>query len=293
MAKINWTLKGKILLRSQFPELAEKYGKDGDALPLEGVRVKVSAKEFGLDPAWNEWGEDVTDKNGYFEIRKEKDKSKRLFRVRVMFKDNDLLKIYPDNNGLISQAFNTITDLIPGGPAVKVVNELKEELLEAALGAISRVNFDVDWITVHEDHGSDEKKGPGVVNFGDLTFKQGGREELGGTIQRRHADLWFLARKVMETLASYGPGLGFIEKKPIAIKYPHKSPFIGDGVETAYANPFNDMIFLIQNSETDNFDLQTVMHEMMHLWAYQHSSGETGLAWQLILHGSTHAGRQS
>lgn len=293
MAQTDWTLKGRILLRTQFPELAAKYSKDGDPLPLEGVRVKVSAKEFVADPTgWNEWGEDITDADGNFEIRQEKDKSKRLFRVRVMFKD-DTLKIYPDNNGLLSKLFDLTTDLIPGGPVTKVVTELKEDLLEAALGAVSRLTFDVDWITIHEDHGSDEKKGPGVVNFDDLTFRQGGQEELGGTIQRCHADIWYVARKMMEKLASFGPGLGFVEKKPIAIKYPHKSSFIGDGIEASYASPINDTVFLIQNSQTDDFDLQIIMHELMHLHTYQHSSGETGLAWQLFLHGSTHNGRQS
>jgi hypothetical protein len=290
MAQTNWTVKGRLQARTQFPELAAKFG---DTVPLEGVRVKVSAKEFGLDPTgWNEWGEDVTDANGNFEIRNEKDKSKRLFRVRVMFKD-DTLKIYPDNNGVLSKLFDCTTDLIPGGPVQKVVNDLKEDLLEAALGAVSRLTFDVDWITVHEDHGADQKKSPGVVDLGDLVFQQGGAEELGGPIQRRHADLWFLARKMMGWLADFGPGLGFIEKKPIAIKYPHKSSFIGDGVEASYSDPFNDTTFLIQNTQTDDFDLQTAMHELMHLWAYQHSSGETGLAWQLIIHGSTHNGRQS
>lgn len=292
MAKVNWTLKGKLMVRTQFPELAAKYGNGGNDLPLEGVRVKVSAKEFGADPTWDEWGEDITDANGNFEIRKEKDKSKRLFRVRVMFKDKSL-KIYPENSGPLSQIFNSITDLIPGGEVIKVVHELKEDLIEAALGSISRVTFDVDWITVHEDHGKDDKHEPSVVNFGNLIFRSGGAEELGGTIQRRHADIWCLSRKVMEKLESYGAGLGFIENKPIAIKYPHKSSLIGDGIEASYADPLNDTIFLIQNTQDDDFDLQTIMHEMMHLWAYQHSRGETGLAWQLIIHGSTHEGRQS
>ena len=293
MAQVDWTLKGRILVKTQFPELDNAFGKDGDPLPLEGVRVKVSAKEFAADPSgWSEWDEDVTDSNGFFQIKKEKDKSKRLFRVRVMFKD-DTLKIYPENSGVISQLFDLTTDLIPGGPAVKVVQNLEEDLLEAALGAISRAVYDVDWITVLEDHSGDDKRGPGVVDFGDLVFEQGGDQELGGTIQRRHADLWFLARTMMNKLASLGSGLGFTENKPIAIKYPHSSPFIGDGVEASYTDPINNITFLIQNSQSDDFDLQTAMHELAHMWFYQHSSGETGLAWQLIIHGSTHNGRQS
>ncbi len=31
----------------------------------------------------------------------------------------------------------------------------------------------------------------------------------------------------------------------------------------------------------------------MHAWAFQHSKGELGLAWQLLVHGTTHDGRQA
>lgn len=297
MAQFTWTLKGRLLVRTQFPQMAAAYGLTGSlagVIPLAGVRVRVRAKETNLDPSgFGEWGEDVTDSNGYFQFSKQKDGSKRFFQVQVMFKDDKLLKIYPENDGVIAKASELVTDLIPGGPVVKVVNDLTEDLLEAALGAISRVTYDVDWITVHEDKKNDDKKDNGVVDFGNLIFKSPGIEELGGTIQRRHADIWALTKKMIAKLADFGPGLGFIEKKPIAIKYPHKSPLIGDGVEQAYADPLNDVVFLIQNSKRDNFDLETIIHELMHLWTYQHSSGENALAWQLLLHGSTHNGRQS
>ena len=166
-------------------------------------------------------------------------------------------------------------------------------MLEAALGAISRVTFDVDWITVHEDRKNEDKEDNGVVDFGNLIFESPGDEELGGTIQRRHADLWALSKKLINKLADFGPSLGFIEKKPIAIKYPHKSPLIGDRIEQAYADPLNNVVFLIQNSQRDSFDLETAMHELLHLWTYQHCSGENKLAWQLIVHGSTHDGKQA
>jgi hypothetical protein len=297
MAQYTWTLKGRLLVRTQFPQLAASDGlKDSLAgvVPLPGVRVRVRAKETNLDlTGFDEWGEDVTDSSGYFQFSKQKDGSKRFFQVQVMFRDNDLLKIYPANDGALSKAFELVTDLIPGGPVTKVVADLTEDLIEAALGATSRVTFDVDWITVHEDKKNEDKKDNGTVDFGNLIFQSSGKEELGGTIQRRHADIWALSKKLINKLADFGPGLGFFEKKAIAVKYPHKSPFIGDGIEQAYADPLNDVVFLIQNSQRDNFNLETIIHELMHLWTYQHCSGESGLAWQLIIHGSTHTGRQS
>ncbi|MFO1206326.1 MAG: hypothetical protein U1E63_11465 [Burkholderiales bacterium] len=296
MAQFTWTLKGRLLVRTQFQQLADADGLKDDlagVVPLAGVRVRVRAKETKLDPTgFGEWGEDVTDADGHFQFSKQKDGSKRFFQVQVMFRDPDLLKIYPANDGVLSKACDLVTDLIPGGPVVRVVTELQEDLIEAALGAVSRVTFDVDWITVYEDRKNEDKQDNGTVDFGDLIFQSPGGEELGGTIQRRHADLWALSKKLINKLADFGSGLGFVEKKPIAIKYPHKSPLIGDRIEQAYADPLNDVVFLIQNSQRDSFDLETAMHELMHLWTYQHCSGENRLAWQLILHGSTHDGRQ-
>jgi hypothetical protein len=48
---------------------------------------------------------------------------------------------------------------------------------------------------------------------------------------------------------------------------------------------------LIRNGEHDDFDLDTILHELCHHWVFQHSTGETGLAWQLFAHGTTHDGR--
>ncbi|MFY0563766.1 hypothetical protein ACN28E_07960 [Archangium lansingense] len=289
MAKRAWTIKGRLLVRTEFPEVAKALGED---LPLAGVRVKVSAKEIGADPTWDEWGEDITDANGNFCINKDKDKSKRRFQVRVLFKDQDFLKIYPANDGPISKLINTTAHLMPGGAVLQVSTGLDPAVLEEFLGAASRLTYDVDWITVHEDKDKDHEKGPGVVDLHDLVFKSGAGAERSGLDQRRHADLWCLARILRDKLAGMGPGLGYIEKKPLAIKYPHKSPLIADGSETAYADPANDVVFLVRNSVRDNFDLETVSHELLHLWAYQHSSGELGLAWQLFIHGTTHVGRQ-
>ena len=125
MAQFTWTLKGRLLVRTQFPQLAASDGLKDDlagVVPLAGVRVRVRAKETNLDPTgFGEWGEDVTDSSGYFKFSKQKDGSKRFFQVQVMFRDNDLLKIYPENDGVLSKACDLVTDLIPGGPVVKVV----------------------------------------------------------------------------------------------------------------------------------------------------------------------------
>jgi hypothetical protein len=76
------------------------------------------------------------------------------------------------------------------------------------------------------------------------------------------------------------------------LKYPHNHKLIKDYVESSYCDPANKVIFIIKNTQVDQFDIDAILHELMHVWAYQHSKGEMGLAWQLAVHGSTHTGRQ-
>ncbi|MGH7574466.1 MAG: hypothetical protein ACREM1_04960 [Longimicrobiales bacterium] len=57
---------------------------------------------------------------GRFSSTKEKDKTPRHFRVRVMFKDADL-KIYPPNDGLLSK----LTEAVTGVNTVKDLAEAR------------------------------------------------------------------------------------------------------------------------------------------------------------------------
>lgn len=70
---------------------------------------------------------------------------------------------------------------------------------------------------------------------------------------------------------------------------------------TVYCSPINNCVYLTRNPVRDNLmndrtnqiDIDTLMHELMHLWVYGYSRGEDGLAWQLLIHGSTHNGLQN
>ena len=253
--------------------------------------MKVSAKEFAADPTgWNEWGEDVTSADGTFTVSKEKDRSKRLFRVRVMFKDDDL-KIYPENSTLLTNVLTQGAKRFTGGAIADLFVDGASTVIEQAVEQFTRLTYDVPWYTVYED-GSGEKHVPSRVDFGDLMFGAHGKEELNDTWARRHAEIWFLTKKMMTAMADMGPGLGFTAKKAVAIKHPHDNPWIGDAVEASYFNPFNDTGYILKNSQRDHFNADTLWHELGHGWAYQRTTGENGLAWQLLIHGDTH-GRQN
>ncbi len=279
MAKQTWTVKGRIAFKPQFTETREEYG---DVVALPGVRVQVSAKESKLDPTWDEWADVYVGSDGRFSAKKEKDKSPRYFRVRVMFKD-DHLKVYPPNDGILK----TLTTAVTG---VKVVTALEESALENAIAQVSRLTYDVDWYEVVHDDDKSDKRGPGTVDFGDLTFQSGGRHDLGDRTARRHADIWWLAKKMMSVLSDLHHGLP--ANRPVAVAHPFQNPLISDNVEASYTNPATGIIHLLENSRNDHFNAPSLAHEFMHAWAFQHSKGELGLAWQLLLHGTTHDGRQ-
>jgi hypothetical protein len=220
---------------------------------------------------------------GRFSFKKEKDKTPRYFRVRVMFKD-DGLKLYPPPEGLLSK----LTEAATG---TSIVGDLAEDALEIALSQTTRLAYDVKWYDVIKDDDRSERRGPGTVDLGDIVFASGGRLDRSDRIARRHADIWWLAKKMMEVLE--GIDCGFVAKRPVAIIHPFQSGLIGDGVESSYANPETEVAHLIENSRSDHFNAPSLAHEFMHLWAYQFSTGELGMAWQLLIHGSTHEGRQA
>lgn len=282
MAKQTWTVKGRIMFEPQFEETRDVYGT---RVALPNVRVQVSAKETKLDPTWGEWHDAQVGKQGRFSFTIEKDKTPRYFRVRMQFKD-DTLKLYPPPDGFLSKLTEAVTGITP-------VTDLAEDALEVALSQTTRLAYDVRWFLLVKDHDKDERRGPGTVDFGDLVFRANpgkSAHDLGDRTARRHADIWWLAKTIIATLDELGHG--FVEKRPPAFIHPFQSPLVGDGVEASYANPQNDVVHLIENSRSDHFNAATVGHELLHLWAYQHSTGEKGLAWQLLIHGSTHDGRQ-
>ncbi|MFN3201240.1 MAG: hypothetical protein ACE366_22760 [Bradymonadia bacterium] len=137
----------------------------------------------------------------------------------------------------------------------------------------------VKWYTVYDDSG-DVYRDSVTVNLGDLTFESGGNDDLGEFEPRRHADIWVLYHMAFDQMADYGHP--FEDK--IKLKYPH------DGVapdlpEASYANPLNNVIYIVKNSGSDaGDDTDTLLHELMHMWLYQHSRGEDAMAGYLVTH---------
>jgi len=298
MSKVDWKIEGTIKLESQFKEVTARYGSNSEfnAVPLKNLTVKISAKESPLDPSFEKWGEVKTDDAGFFSLCILKDKSPRRFKIEVFFKNDDFV-IYPDNKGIL---------LTLAAGAALAVGGLAGLALEQTLVQTTKLAYDVDWFTIFQADSKEEERGPGNINFPKLRFRKGADYDLGDSVARKHADIWFLYYKVKEYFASFSDNVGFLNER-IAVKYPHNNSFVGEDNEAPYASPYNNIIFIAVTKDFDGkkndhkddqaardwCDVDTLLHELMHIWAYQHCTGEMSIAWQLIKHGSTHEGLQA
>ena len=254
---------------------------------MEDLQVKVSAREkiLGVWGPFNSWDTVSTKSDGSFEVKKDKDKSDRQFKIEVLFKDNTL-KIYPENDGLWNTITEGFTDMF--GEITDKVEDAVEQLLEQT----SRIAYDVKWFKILDEDKDDKKHSHGTIDFGDFIFGGSSKQDLGDSIAVKHATAWFVYKKVFGVFNGFSTSLHFDDKKPVALKYPHDNPIIGDNTEAAYSDPYNYIIFIIRNKKSDWFNVDTIVHELMHIWAYQHCEKEKAMAWQLAIHGSTHSGLQ-
>lgn len=84
-----------------------------------------------------------------------------------------------------------------------------------------------------------------------------------------HADIWVLYRSVIRLMKARGPDFEF--RKQVKIKYPNDGA-APDEAETSYANPENGVIYITNKGSFENFTVETLLHELGHIWSYQHSA---------------------
>lgn len=273
-----WKVTGNLLLKHRNETIANKFP---DPIPLQGVKVKVSAREKYLSKKiwgpWNLWGEDRTNEKGFFRVTADKDKSERQFRIELLFKD-ETIKLYDDSDGLLEKIGETLSDKLGIG------TDLTEDGLQTLFEQTSRLAFDVKWTAVLSKH--QENKGDDDIDLGNIVIGPG--DDRGSQVTQKHAITWFVFKKVFEVFDGFKRGLRFDNSQPVALKYPHNNPYISNSIEASYSDPYNYIIFIISNKQDDDFSIDTIVHELMHIWAYQHSTREKGMAYQLFIHGSTH-----
>lgn len=229
------------------PELDSIERKYGSQVPLEGVEVIVSSRRK-MALVWGSyapWGKVRTDENGCFRVAVTKSCAPRQLKVRTRFQDENL--------------------------------EIRHE---NAMNEVTKVRPYV--LTEHEDRES------GMWDMGLQVFEDGGAGDLGNFEAYRHAQIWRVYHDAIDWMKAQGAQYEF--KTQVKIQYPHNGR-VSDDREASYANPTNKVIYIVRNSVSDqfptglNFDAGTLLHELGHIWAYNHSTGEICLTETLLLKG--------
>lgn len=142
------------------------------------------------------------------------------------------------------------------------------------------------WYTIIQD--TERRRKAGAIQIVPTVFASGKNLDLNDADARDHADIWVIANALHDHLASFGTNFKFTAKT--VIEYPNNDQFINDNAEASFTNPVTrDVnIFRSNDGKEDHLHSSTLFHEMMHLWAYQHTSGEIDLATNLLATGSTH-----
>lgn len=168
----------------------------------------------------------------------------------------------------------------------KVEVKFQDSDLEVRHETATSSTTKVKWYTILEE--TSGSRSAGTYNIGTKTFMANGAKDLKDDEAWAHADIWFLYKKAIAKAASYGSAYAFTTK--IKVKYPHNSWVAGDNVEASYANPTTKVIYIFRSNDgkEDHLNVGTLLHEMGHIWAYNHTSGEICLTETLVTKGNTH-----
>jgi hypothetical protein len=253
MAKQTWKVEGRVEVRHTLPELQTIRGNTS---PLKGITVRVQARSkvpFGWG-TWASWGKVTTNDDGEFSVTKTKGSDRRQFRIKILF-DDDRLRLKEGDETSVSFGGN--------GFPVDVNLDLTDK----------------DWFVIHDDSDSTpDGRRAGTHDLGALRAEP--------MRVRRLADMWVLVGLVLDDLDRMGSAFGLDRKQ--VMKFPMG---IGNGAASSasYSNPVNGTVYI----KGDEFHARTIIHELMHQWAYDRTRGEDGMAWQLAKHGTTHAAREN
>jgi len=254
-AKDKWTVKGKVTVSHVLPELTHLLGPSSG---VAGITVKVSARSalpFGLWGTWNSWGTVKTGSDGSFQVSEQHGDDRRQFKVEILF-DSDRLRV--------KQGGETSLKLDSTGFPIDLDLDLTPQ----------------DWHEIFDDKngGATGGRKAGVTDLGAIP--------ISASVVKKHADLWTLYGMVLDLFAGYGADYKFASR--VVVKYPMG---IGNGAAQfhSYSNPLNHHVY-VKESE---FHARTMIHELLHRWAYDHSSGEDSMVWQLAKHLDTHQTREN
>ena len=262
-----WTVTGNIRVRHGLKELRDNFGRFSP-IPFARVRVKSRKRVAGVWASWGTLGEDVTKHDGSFRIRARRDSAVRQFKVEVKLKRSSF-SVYGENKKAIARALQGV------GAAT---GTLSLNALEAILKQTGRALLKAAVHDVFQDAKS-ARRSPGEHDLGALTMRAG--------LAQAHGDVWVL----FEAMRDWFKKNGVPFRGHVGVKYPHNNKLIGNRAESSYCNPFNKVCYIISNGRKNEFRTETLLHELMHAWAFRNSTGGTSMASHLLFNGADRGGR--
>lgn len=147
---------------------------------------------------------------------------------------------------------------------IKVKVRFASSELEINSGVLADVNdFLSPAIEVFEH--AKEVEGP-TINVGTRCFEAGAAGELGDLDNCRRATAWYVCKTLIDTFKSKDPYFAFAGK--VRVVYPAN---VISGL--SYANGVTRAVYIHSTAKNDQWDVQTLIHELMHLWNYDHNHG--------------------
>ena len=134
-----------------------------------------------------------------------------------------------------------------------------------------------EWMLLRDDGATTLSAWRASLALGAWTFDRAATGALGDGLAVDRAISWSMATKLMDHLESVDPWLGFGRK--VHVKYPAGWP-------TRVAWAAVDTVYI----PAGGWNVTTLMHELTHLWNYDHNSGVTNwlsaVLWDFNTHGA-------
>lgn len=137
-----------------------------------------------------------------------------------------------------------------------------------------------EWTLLRDDPSGAFSRWTSATDLGTWTYAIGAPGVLGDHFAYRRAITWSLVDSLMRWLESHDPWLAFGRK--VHVRYPANTPGGSSwaAIDTAYIHA---------DERSDQWDIATVLHEVMHLWNYDHNNGVTNwlaaVLWDFDTHG--------
>lgn len=245
-----YRIRGNLKVRTQLgAEISPSF--ENTVLPLKGVKVRVKGRSSTALP-WTNWGEVQTDENGYFNITRQKSGSACSY-----------------------------------GRHIKVDAKFVSNRMEIARGGlVDEWGTFPDWYRVGE-RTRQQCKGTSACDFGDLTFKQNANYDRSDEKARKHADIWYYYTWALDHMRDLGLPINRNSSDILRVVYPLNRYVVGSS-EASYVSPGSKIIHIFANRNRDHFNLETIWHELAHVWAFRYTTGEEVMRNYLLANWSTH-----